>query len=148
MIKIAPSVMCMDLLALGAQIHQLDSMGVDMYHFDVTKMHVVLAYVISGVCAGLAGMVNIARLGAAEPNAGTGYETFAVAAVVIGGTSFFGGQGLIPKVVLGGIIIGAINNGLNMIGVSSYYQQITMGAMIIATVTLDRFFGASGKLRK
>lgn len=113
-----------------------------------TKMHVVLAYVISGVCAGLAGMVNIARLGAAEPNAGTGYETFAVAAVVIGGTSFFGGQGLIPKVVLGGIIIGAINNGLNMIGVSSYYQQITMGAMIITTVTLDRFFGASGKLRK
>lgn len=109
------------------------------------KRHTVLAFVISGICAGLAGMVNIARLAAAEPNAGTGYETFAIAAVVIGGTSFFGGQGVIPKVVVGGLIIGVINNGLNMVGVSSYYQQIAMGALIIIAVTLDRFFGASRK---
>lgn len=108
-----------------------------------TKKHTILAFVISGICAGMAGMVNIARLGAAEPNAGTGYETFAIAAVIIGGTSFFGGQGKIFKVVIGGLIIGTINNGLNMIGLSSYYQQIAMGSLIIIAVTLDRFFGSS-----
>ncbi len=110
------------------------------------KRHVLLAFMISGVCAGLAGMVNVARLGAAEPNAGTGYETFAIAAAVIGGTSFFGGIGYIPKVVIGGLIIGVINNGLNMAGVSSFYQQIAMGALIIVAVTLDRYFGASSKV--
>lgn len=105
--------------------------------------HTVLAFTISGTCAGLAGMVNVARLGAAEPNAGTGYELFAIAAVIIGGTSFFGGEGVIWKVVMGGLIIGTINNGLNMVGVSGNFQQVAMGALIILAVTLDRFFGAS-----
>ncbi|MDR0551824.1 MAG: D-allose ABC transporter permease [Spirochaetaceae bacterium] len=112
------------------------------------KVHTLLAFIISGICSSLAGMVNVARLSAAEPNAGTGYETYAIAAVIIGGTSFFGGQGVIPKVVVGGIIIGVINNGLNMIGLSSFYQQIAMGSMIIIAVTLDRFFGASSKMAK
>ena len=110
------------------------------------KRHILLAFIISGICAGLAGLVNVARLGAAEPNAGTGYETFAIAAAVIGGTSFFGGIGFIPKVVIGGLIIGVIDNGLNMAGVSSFYQQICMGALIIIAVTLDRYFGASSKV--
>ncbi len=109
------------------------------------NLHTAIAFMISGVCSGLAGMVNIARLAGAEPNAGTGYETYAIAAVIIGGTSFFGGVGFIPKVVVGGLIIGVINNGLNMVGVSSYYQQIAMGALIIVAVTLDRFFGSSNK---
>lgn len=109
------------------------------------KRHALLAFTISGAAAGVAGMVNIARLGAAEPNAGTGYELFAIAAVIIGGTSFFGGEGSIMRVVLGGLIIGTINNGLNMVGVSAYYQQIAMGALIVIAVTLDRFFGASSK---
>jgi D-allose transport system permease protein len=109
------------------------------------NVHTLAAFIISGICSGFAGMVNVARLSAAEPNAGTGYETYAIAAVIIGGTSFFGGQGVIPKVVVGGIIIGIINNGLNMMGLSSFYQQIAMGSMIIVAVTLDRFFGASSK---
>jgi D-allose transport system permease protein len=112
------------------------------------NLHTLLAFILSGICSALAGMVNIARLSAAEPNAGTGYETYAIAAVIIGGTSFFGGQGVIPKVVVGGIIIGIINNGLNMMGLSSFYQQIAMGSMIIVAVTLDRFFGASSKIGK
>ena len=66
-------------------------------------------------------------------------------AVIIGGASFFGGVGKIPKVVIGGLIIGVINNGLNMVGVSSYYQQLAMGCLLILAVTLDRFFGASRK---
>ena len=109
------------------------------------KKHTILAFAISGLCASLAGMVNIARLAAAEPNAGTGYETYAIEAVIIGGASFFGGIGKIPKVVIGGLIIGVINNGLNMVGVSSYYQQLAMGCLLILAVTLDRFFGASRK---
>ena len=109
------------------------------------KRHTLLAFTISGICAGLAGMVNVARLGAAEPNAGTGWELFAIAAVIIGGTSFFGGEGVIWKVVIGGLIIGTINNGLNMVGVSAYYQQIAMGSLIVLAVTLDRFFGDSSK---
>lgn len=109
------------------------------------KKHTMLAFTITGICAGVAGLVNISRLGAAEPSAGTGYETYAIAAVIIGGTSFFGGQGAILKVVLGGLVIGLINNGLNMVGLSSYFQQIAMGALIIIAVTLDRFFGVKNK---
>lgn len=109
------------------------------------QKHIILAFAISGVCAALAGMVNVARLAAAEPNAGTGYETYAIEAVIIGGASFFGGVGKVPKVIIGGLIIGVINNGLNMVGVSSYYQQLAMGCLLILAVTLDRFFGASRK---
>ena len=109
------------------------------------KKHTIIAFAISGLCAALAGMVNVARLAAAEPNAGTGYETYAIEAVIIGGASFFGGVGIIPKVIIGGLIIGTINNGLNMCGVSSYYQQLAMGCLLIVAVTLDRFFGASRK---
>lgn len=109
--------------------------------------HTLLAFTTSGLCAGLAGAVNIARLGAAEPNAGTGYETFAIAAVIIAGTSFFGGEGKIWKVLFGGLIIGVINNGLNMVGVSSFYQQIAMGSLIIIAVALDRFFGPTAARR-
>lgn len=65
--------------------------------------------------------------------------------VIIGGTSFFGGEGVIWKVVIGGLIIGTINNGLNMVGVSACYQQIAVGSLIVLTVTLDRFYGDSSK---
>jgi D-allose transport system permease protein len=131
-----------NLYALGGNVQAAWFSGIHI------KLHTLVAFIISGICSGLAGMVNVARLSAAEPNAGTGYETYAIAAVIIGGTSFFGGQGVIPKVLVGGIIIGIINNGLNMMGLSSFYQQIAMGSMIIVAVTLDRFFGASSKLGK
>lgn len=102
-------------------------------------LHTLLVFVISGICAGLAGAVMIARLGSAEPMAATGHETFAIAAAIIGGTSFFGGKGKISTVVVGALIIGTINNALNMLGVESYYQQVATGALIIAAVTLDMF---------
>lgn len=130
----------------GRNIYALGGNPQSAYFAGITtKRHQLLCFILSGICASLAGMVNIARLGSAEPNAGTGFETFAIAAVIIGGTSFFGGQGTMWKVVIGGLIIGCINNGLNMIGLSSYYQQIAMGLLIILAVTLDRFFGASKK---
>lgn len=104
--------------------------------------HKLIVFIISGVCAGIAGVVMSARLGAAEPLAGVGFETFAIASAIIGGTSFFGGKGTIQGVVMGGLIIGVINNGLNILNVSTYYQQIVMGSLIIAAVTLDKLFSA------
>ncbi|GAA0382131.1 D-allose ABC transporter permease [Bacillus horti] len=105
------------------------------------KLYTVIVFMISGVCAGIGGIVLTARLGAAEPLAGTGFELFAIAAAIIGGTSFFGGKGRIVGVVMGALIIGVINNGLNILNVSTYYQQIVMGSLIIGAVALDRFFG-------
>lgn len=105
------------------------------------NLHKIVVFMISGVCAGIAGVVLTARLGAAEPLAGTGFETFAIAAAIIGGTSFFGGKGKIVGVVMGALIIGVINNGLNILNVPTYYQQIVMGTLIIGAVALDRLFG-------
>ncbi|MGI6740164.1 MAG: D-allose ABC transporter permease [Brevefilum sp.] len=101
--------------------------------------YTIIVFVISGICAGIAGMVITAKTGAAEPLAATGYETFAIAAAIIGGTSFFGGKGRIWNVVIGGLVIGLINNGLNMMRVETFYQQVVMGALIIAAVSLDTF---------
>jgi D-allose transport system permease protein len=106
------------------------------------KLHTLIVFIISGICAGIAGIVMTARLGAAEPLAAVGYETFAIASVIIGGTSFFGGKGKIFGVVMGGLIIGVINNGLNILNVATYYQQIVMGGLIIIAVFLDKFFGS------
>jgi len=105
------------------------------------NLHKLIVFMISGICAGIAGVVLTARIGAAEPLAGTGFETFAIAAAIIGGTSFFGGKGKIVGVVMGALIIGVINNGLNILNVPTYYQQIVMGLLIISAVALDRLFG-------
>lgn len=105
------------------------------------KFHTLVVFMISGLCAGLAGVLSAARLGAAEPAAGTGFETFAIASVIIGGTSFFGGKGRIPSVVIGGLIIGTISNGLNLLRVPTFYQLVVMGGLIIIAVSLDRLVG-------
>lgn len=107
------------------------------YNGIAVKSHVFTAFVISGVASGLAGVVMISRLGAAESLAGVSFETFAIASAIIGGTSFFGGVGKIGGVVVGGLIIGVINNGLNILNVPTFYQQIVMGTLIIASVFLD-----------
>ena len=102
-----------------------------------TKLLTLIVHTICGCCFGLAGIVYTARIGSAEPLAGSGYETFAIASAIIGGTSFFGGRGKIPTVVVGALIIGTINNGLNMLNIGSNYQQIVTGSLIILAVTLD-----------
>lgn len=106
------------------------------------KFHTLMVFMISGLCAGLAGVLSTARLGAAEPAAGTGFETFAIASAIIGGTSFFGGKGRIPSVVIGGLIIGTISNGLNLLRVPTFYQLVVMGGLIIVAVSLDRLVGS------
>lgn len=104
-----------------------------------TRLVVFSTYVISGFLSALAGIILTARTTAGLPQAGTSYELDAIAAVVIGGTSLSGGQGRLVGTIFGVLIIGVINNGLDILGVSSYYQQVVKGAIIIAAVLLDSF---------
>lgn len=97
----------------------------------------VAVYAISGFLAGIAGIIFTAKTGSAQSNIGVGYETDAVAACVLGGTSFAGGITTIPGVFMGIFVIGFIYNGMNLIGIDSYYQSMTKGAVIIGAVLLD-----------
>ena len=96
------------------------------------------AYVISGGLAGLAGMLLAARTGSALTQAGIGYELDAIAAVVIGGISLSGGIGRMTGALIGALIIGVMNNGLDLMGIESYYQQVLKGMLIVGAVMLDQ----------
>lgn len=98
----------------------------------------LFAYIMCSALAGLAGIVLASRITTGQPNAGIAYELDAIAAVVIGGTSLLGGRGSIAGTVIGVLIIGVINNGLDLLNVSSYYQQIIKGVIIVGAVLLDR----------
>jgi ribose transport system permease protein len=95
-------------------------------------------YSLTGGLAALAGMILTSRLNSAQPTAGTSYELDAIAAVVLGGTSLSGGRGWIFGTFVGALIIGVLNNGLNLLNVSSFYQQVIKGAVILLAVILDR----------
>ncbi|MEJ5062450.1 ABC transporter permease [Erwinia sp. MYb375] len=97
----------------------------------------VLVYTLCAALAGIAGLILTARTGSAQTNAGAAYELDAIAAVVIGGTSMAGGVGTLVGTLFGILIIGVMNNGLDLLGVQSYYQQIIKGALIVVAVLLD-----------
>ena len=97
-----------------------------------------VAYVISGAASALGAIVLTARLNAGEPIAGTGYELDVIASVVIGGTSLMGGRGGVWGTLIGALLIGTINNGMNLLGVSSYWQAVVKGLIIVGAVLLDR----------
>lgn len=97
----------------------------------------ILIYSLSGALSALAGIILTSRLNSAQPTAGAAYEMDAIAAVVIGGTSMAGGYGRIIGTIVGALIIGTLNNGLNLLGVSSFYQQIVQGIVILIAVLLD-----------
>jgi ribose/xylose/arabinose/galactoside ABC-type transport system permease subunit len=95
-------------------------------------------YALAGALAGLAGIVSSARVMSGSPTVGTGYELDAIAAVVIGGTSLSGGIGSIAGTIVGVLIIGVMNNGLDLLNVSPYWQEIVKGVIIVLAVLLDK----------
>lgn len=95
-------------------------------------------YTLAGALAGVAGLIVTARLDSAQPNAGLGYELDSIAAVVIGGTSLSGGRGSVAGTVLGCLIIGVLNNGLFLLNVSPFWQQVIKGVVILIAVALDK----------
>ncbi len=119
--------------AVGGNINAATASGVNVFWTRTGS------FMISGFCAGVAGIIMTSRISAAQPNIGTGYETDAIAACVIGGTSFAGGVATIPGTVVGIIIIGLIYNGMNLVGINSYWQTITKGLLIIGAVMIDMF---------
>ena len=97
----------------------------------------IAVYTISGILASVAGIIITSRLFSAQPTAGDGYELDAIAAVVLGGTSLNGGKGKITGTIIGALIIGVLSNALNILDVSSYYQMMVKGAVILVAVLLD-----------
>nr|WP_234902021.1 ABC transporter permease [Agrobacterium rubi] len=118
--------------AVGGNPHAAKTSGI-----NVTRIRFVV-YTISGALSGLAGMMLSARTGSALPQAGVAYELDAIAAVVIGGTSLSGGVGRVTGTLIGALIIGVMNNGLDLLGIQSYYQQVIKGALIVGAVMLDQ----------
>lgn len=104
-------------------------------NIDRTK---IAAYAISGLMSAMAGLILLSRLNSAQPTLGTGYELDAIAAVALGGVSMNGGRGRIWGTFVGVLIIAVLNNGLNILGVSSYYQDVVKGLVILIAVLSDR----------
>ncbi|MDT8859262.1 ABC transporter permease [Alkalihalobacillus sp. MEB130] len=97
----------------------------------------LMVYAYAGLLGGIAGMILTSRIASGQPQAGIMFELDAIAAAVIGGTSLFGGIGTVGGTIIGALIIGVMNNGLDLLGVSSYWQQIVKGAIIVAAVYID-----------
>jgi fructose transport system permease protein len=95
-------------------------------------------YVLAGLCYGLAAMLGVARTGAGDPNAGQTENLDAITAVVLGGTSLFGGRGIVLGTLVGALIVGVFRNGLTLMGVSSVYQILVTGILVILAVATDQ----------
>jgi len=99
---------------------------------------IVFVYVMSALAAGLGGCIQASQIDTGTPNMGTMYELYVIAAVVVGGTSLFGGRGGIVGTFVGAMLIGVLRNGLNLVGVGSYVQQVVLGFVILLAVMLDQ----------
>ena len=99
----------------------------------------IIAFTLAGLAAGIAGIINISRLTIASPIVGVGFELNAIAAVIIGGTSLFGGKGSVVGTFLGACIIGVLQNGLVLLGVQDFLRQMITGAVIVLAVILDYY---------
>lgn len=115
-------------LAIGDNENAARNAGIDI------AQHKLCLYIFSGILAALAGLVFMARVNAADPNAGAMYELTAITAAIIGGTSLFGGRTSIAGAMLGALIMGVLQNGLSLMNVPAYYQQVIIGAVLILAV--------------
>ncbi|MCZ3621709.1 ribose ABC transporter permease [Lactobacillus mulieris] len=102
-----------------------------------TKKIIVLIYIISGVLAALAALILTSRLSSAQPDAGSAYEMDAIASAVIGGASLMGGKGRMQGTLVGALLIATLSNGMNLLGINSFYQQIVKGLVILVAVMID-----------
>jgi ribose transport system permease protein len=103
------------------------------------RFHKTAVYAISGLTSGIAAVILVARLNSAQPIAGVMYELDAIAAAVIGGTSLMGGEGRLVGTLIGALIMGVLRNGLNLLGVSAFWQQVAIGSVIVIAVLVDTF---------
>lgn len=103
--------------------------------------YTILYYVLTGMMSGFAGTILASRLGVGSPNVGDGFEFDVVVAVVLGGTSMSGGEGSVVGTLIGALIVGFLGNGLNILGVESFYQGLLKGFVLVAAVVLDTFIG-------
>ena len=104
----------------------------------------VLLYTLSGLLSGVAGLLFAARINSGEPTAGLSYELTAITATILGGTNLFGGRGSVAGTLIGGLIMCVLQNGLNLLAVRPFYQQIAIGAVLILAVWLDRINSSGG----
>jgi ribose/xylose/arabinose/galactoside ABC-type transport system permease subunit len=118
--------------AIGGNEETVRLSGINVAFFKT------IIYAISGLTAAISAIILTSRLNSAEPIAGTGFELDVIAAVVIGGTSLQGGRGAIWGTFIGALMIGVINNGMNLLGISAYFQLVVKGSIIIGAVLLDR----------
>ncbi|CCQ97629.1 D-ribose transporter subunit; membrane component of ABC superfamily [[Clostridium] ultunense Esp] len=120
-----------NIYAIGGNIHAAEVSGVNV------KKNMVLIYMYAGLMYGVAALVFAGRVGSVHPGAATGYELTAIAATTIGGTSHAGGIGTIGGAVIGALILSVLRNGLTLLGVQAYWQQIVEGAIIVGAVIVD-----------
>lgn len=118
-------------LFLGSNEKALHRSGIN------TDKYKMLIFGLSGICAGMAGFIMTARLNSADPLAGSGYEMYAIAAVILGGTLMQGGKGSIGGTVLGCLILNVMKNGLTMLAISSNYQQLLTGLIVLVSVIIS-----------
>ncbi len=119
--------------AIGSNAEAARCSGIRIGRITVT------IYALGGALAGLAGMIEAARLVTGQPTAGEGYELRVIAAVVIGGGSLNGGQGTVIGTVVGSLIMGLLSNGCNLLGISPFLQQVIIGSVIVLAVTFDEY---------
>jgi len=117
--------------AIGGNIKAAEISGVNV------KKNLVMIYGFAGLCAAVASLVFAGRVGSVHPGAATGYELTAIAATTIGGTSHYGGIGTIWGAVVGALVLGVLRNGMTLVGIDAYWQQIVEGCIIIVAVVVD-----------
>jgi ribose transport system permease protein len=108
---------------------------------------IAFVYTMSALAAGLGGCIQASQLNTGTPNMGMMYELYVIAAVVVGGTSLSGGSGRILGTLIGAFIISVIQNGMNLLGMESYTQQVVLGAVILTAVLLDKARSSGGLSR-